>query len=1599
MVFSMVASLVWAGGKKEEYSDVSGLENWHHEYDISELKPDTYNMVIRARDGAGNVSIAGPINFRVDPLSDIPTISIGSPTQGQRSTGTINVVGTAFDDDAVDFVEVQLGLEGEIFRAQGQRYWSHFFSMSDLQDGVYKVRARVTDTKGIASEWTEVSFNLDQKKPLHTIESHSLGALVKGKIRIEGTILEPNGIDKLYYSVDDQATFSDLNINKANDTGTYKFSFEIDTTLKTDGPNIIWFRSINSLSNTGLSSFLYFSDNTAPEIQLIYPTAESVLPGFVPVVGAVLDQVGVKSVTWEAEGNIQGELELVPGNPYFYIPVTYANQTGTKKIKFTVEDRIGNIRTFEFPVLLNLDKDRPTLTVTSLSDKASVTGPVEIRGFIRDDDAVQALNWTIEGGEKGEVATKGAFSFQLPELISGSKRLTLVAKDVNGVESLPLRLEFTLVAPPPVWEVKNFILQYGGATGRSDPYQPGILLPLEGPNERAPNLVGRIRSMDSHLGDVIYTVPGGRSGKVGLRADGSGFYKFEIPIPDIIKPNTGNINLSGPLEITLSVRGSVGIEVVQKVFILRENSDSLTSGALVFKEGLGSTDLVRVNAEHPFSLLVAASVSSVLVQPPSAALSTELTPVGNLTWIKVLPGANPGLVRSARVSAVSAEGTIELGTFNISSDNQAPVVNLTVPEVSSWLALSMGLAFSVEDTSAIQAAEYSFDGTNYKAVPGAAAGAKTYNSQISLAEIPDGDLTLFLRVRDESGNESITARPVFKNAAPPVVRIVAPSTELNVDGKTRIVGVVESSSPLIKLEYSENGTVWEAMDIGQSFERFIDFSRPNLPAAFKFRATSASGVIGLLDAKFTIDSSADKPKVSIQIPGPAETLRGDFFISGLVVDDDDVGSIYVRLDAQGDFKKLDGSNSFSVPVTLLEIEDAKHFVEVYAEDINGTRSLTVKQEFTVSRSGPVSQLKTPDIKITQKGMVALQGTSQDPNGVEKVFLSVDNGNTFYRMEGKEQWSYQLDTSLIQDGIYTLLVRSIDTTGAVGDYNVLFSVDNKKPEITLTSPLDGSQVSGILSFEGRADDNRVLRTLRYSIRPIGAVRTPVTGDFPVTGGITQQVDISALQPGWYNVSLEAADDAGNVTLETRNVQVMEQTVADRVELSFPALGQNVSGPIMVMGRVFAKVMPEKAVVSVGGRVIQTVDINQQGYFSGFVQPNDILGQITDANRLPGNRQTLEIKVEIDTDGKKVISPARTFDYQIQGPWIQVTSHKHGDFISNRPYLTGSAGYFTLPQEAPAEALPEGQTQPPPKYGELQLTLEEIQRNPISLEISLNNGMSFQPVEHWEAKVAEGSPVMKGDREWRYRLQTHNFAQGPLTVLLRSHFADNSTSTTRLILVTDTVAPKVEILVPEQAEGGFNETLQLAGTAFDDSMLSDVEIMLNKGRYTPPSFIEGVYADAYYGGATTWSAGLGFFFFQQAVRLQVQTGFIGLSEQNSRFYGYAHGVKLMAKVFNFGWSSVFGPDAEAFSSNLIIGANFTYFTQDEVSMAFNDKGVALAAMLGQIEALQISSDEWPFFNSISLYFEGIGWLISSDVKPTIFPKWSAGIRFNIWSQIKE
>ena len=1984
----------------DAFRSVNGLEQWKYDYDISSHAAGKYNLIIEGTDKAGNKYVEGPYNIIIDPDSDLPITNISNPTPNLRVGGNLNIVGTCVDDDAVASVKVSIN-DGPFIQASGTDFWSYDLNTTDLLDGLYTITAVGTDINGVEGRPKSVNFNLDRYKPVLEVTSHENGDLVNGRIDLQGTVSDKNGISAVSYSPDGGETFTPLSFKSDKTAEVASFSLRIDTKELPDGAQIYWFEGQDRMGSAERSAFLFFVDNKAPQLTILYPAEDDSVNGVFTVSGKVSDEVGVERLTWQIGREEPVDIPLRPGDPYWAQEFDYSGQE-TADVLFTLIDKTGNTTNLRFERELSFDADLPVLSVTTPVQDGSTTAD-RVAGFLKDDDGVQGVIYSVDGGEEITVKTGQAFDVALPEPLSpGIHEIALRAIDINGLEGLVTEVSFKKVGDAPEItlstvtdtngetttfrngvEVRTdvhksidgsilFRNPVGSATfalggGDKQPLSlkkganPGeqlysIPIPIETipfgivdilveatdeyglatqkqaflvvknltrndeehgvyfldsrikarspiPISRTNPLVGRyigypvssveldpptdivsiiesrgvveirfakegvtdsttvkitsdrgtvftagpfvfttdtsppVLTLDSSLdsgkprgslrmkgkvsddaGSITasYTL-GGEESTIRVSNDSFdsplsfGALPFEgalltvkaaddagnttvayrvfnryprfspdpeakkdpTPVVTVLHPAPGAVLMPEDLVNGRVYSGGVvsGVEGVSELYYtldrgeerstsasdtfemlfpdLEPGSHSISFRAVSDKDVSGQSSRIdfKIAPEAPvaaFSQVYLSEGNSIDFapgddlpitagselqgtirggesvkgtysldggEPASLKITTsdgdEATfaiPLGRLSgfgrhevsasftdaygrtaelstfYYRVVPAGSriiterdglfiadlrfsgagqsilmdigetitvlfsgrdiesytlenetgiigvrregnllfmnataDGVMKDAALVVVTEDGE-EFSTpeFSIRVDGEAPVINLERNITGEWIRESLVVGGTITDNIGVIDISVSIDG---KVVlkPLESGGADTeikpdipFSITLPLTEISEGDVTLAISAKDEAGYETVEEYLLRHDATPPAVRQITPEPSVSVNGLLTFSALAVDEGNIEKVEFSGDGVEFLPVNGTSLFNGELDLNLYSESIeAIVYRVTDQAGNVGVFTPVLNIDPESDKPVVQIQIPADGTLIRTDFLISGMVFDDDDVKAVYYRLD-EGEFVALEGGNNFEIELKLSDLADNRHTVEVKAEDLAGVESDVATMWFNVSTSEPSSLLSAPEISETVKGTVDIRGESLDLNGIEAVFISFDNGNTFNRAEGGEEWLYSLDTRTLPDGTYSLLIRAVDTFGVDGLYTTLLNIDNTLPTLELTGFMDREPFADVLNVRGRVSDTIGIETVHIDVLPVigdphvtkaapvdeepvaeadaeaaadgeteekpepesaideGEPTEPIdyaalfengppviSVELPPDEVVLENIDLSELPPGLYNLQITATDRADNVGYISRNFEKIESVQISTIEVMFPAQGERLSGEFSLQGRISSPELPQKAALYVDGELFEAIEVTQYGYFALDIAPE----------RFAEGTHSLVVEAKLPND-EVLKTVERVIEYNKTGPWIVIDTFSAGDFATDRPWIEGRAGFLTGP-------VPEDEREAKTFLKSFEVT---------HVEYSIDNGKSFVSA--------------RGDEEWKFRLETQNLPDGILNLMVRARFRNNEAAVAKTQLIVDDTAPEVKLIFPEEGMR-FNETISLSGTAFDANGLTDVVVALRKGdksQYAVPSFIQGLFIDLHFLGGTYFEGGAGLTFFDDNVKLSV---FAGTSPPGGRFSGAVFGAKLLANIATLPYGYFFGPDWNFLSSSFAIGADFSLFTM-EAAEDEEARAIVLGAVVAQIELARVEIPQWTVFGAFSAYIEGQFWFISSDVEGGIKPKIAFGIRSDVF-----
>ena len=933
-----------------------------------------------------------------------------------------------------------------------------------------------------------------------------------------------------------------------------------------------------------------------------------------------------------------------------------------------------------------------------------------------------------------------------------------------------------------------------------------------------------------------------------------------------------------------------------------------------------------------------------------------------------------GLYRNISVKVKDSIGNeYASAPVNILVDNEAPVVKINSPMNQQWAQNSVKLSAEATDVNGIAALEYSIDGSTWTPL-------RAGDVDVSLANSPEGLNLIYVRATDKSGKTTVESVGVQKDVTPPEVGVVIPAPEDVINGETTIAFIAKDNGNLVKSEYSFKDAKAE-VEISPMVNTHVGTADKPLDQEMAFTFTDEAGNSTKIDQwDFVVDQQSDLPIASIDLPEEEAVLTRDFNISGTVLDDDGKSKISWKID-DGAYQELpEYDNSFSIDIPIKSMTDNEHTVTIFAVDINGVKGQEVSREFCISLEEPKGQLLTPPITETVRNTITLTGEATDENGIKMVYVSLDNGNSYdeaignYSHEEKKcNWSYEFDTRVIEDGTHVVFIKIVDWYGIEGLYSSLINIDNTAPEIELELPLDDSVSTGNLFFSGQTIDNIKLTELFITVRSLDGKRVPAElskTELSPSEIITQVLNISSLEDGFYNIELTGKDAADNITRVSRNVRLDKTSPVAKVDLLYPLNGEHVQSVFNIYGT--ATCAAERKIntlklYSDGNEIAETV-LSDSGYYK-FRVNNELMAE---------GQHRIKVVANLD-NGQSIVSNEQYLIYNPIGPWITIDNFTYGDFAVDRPYVRGKAGYVVSEEE---KALAKDKSVSKRKQKERKDALEA--KSIDSIQISLDNGMT------WET-LSEKS-------DWKYRVENEDIAEGFHFLLVRAKMKNGEVAVTRCIVQVDSTKPTVKLISPGVG-GRYNQTLDFSGLSHDDIELKSVELALRKGdkaSYEIPGFIQGLYFDAQFWGATLFSVGAGLSFFDDNVKLQVQFGQFTQAQRdiftktNLRYGGNVFGVKLLANVLYIPFRYYFGPDWEWLSLNLSLGANFSHFSE---SGSGTDQ--ILSAMLVQLEFPKVTRDRHATkFRTFSMYTEGQFWFIPSDVSsadiPTLVPQVSLGLR---------
>jgi hypothetical protein len=445
VLFALVVPVLWAGGQQENIP-AEGNEVWEHDYDVTEKKKGLYNYIVYARDRAGNESISGPFNIKINPNAGLPVARVVYPENNAIIRQNMNVLGVASGRYGVSRVLARVD-DNDFIDVTGTEYWNQLIDFSAIEDGKHSLYVQAIDSKDVAGPVQRLNFILDTSAPEIELTSHNIGDIITGTTTIKGWARDPNGIKILEYSEDGEK-FTSLGGKKKRGTDQ-EFSISVNTKKVDDGPLVFYVRAVDSTGVATVNPYLFFASNKGPELEIYTPAPDEDVYGAFFLSGRAYNQVGLSQVYYEW-GKVRESIEMRPGDPFWCVPLEMVKGSAAS-VRVVAIDKAGNSvsitrkledrRKVKVPVLVI---DYPTADVLALMSKG-MSSDTAIYGHIAPGADPRSV--MVDGF--GEVEALSSFRID-PRMIPHGKKiqtLKITPVDVNSVSGAPISVKYLKYEP------------------------------------------------------------------------------------------------------------------------------------------------------------------------------------------------------------------------------------------------------------------------------------------------------------------------------------------------------------------------------------------------------------------------------------------------------------------------------------------------------------------------------------------------------------------------------------------------------------------------------------------------------------------------------------------------------------------------------------------------------------------------------------------------------------------------------------------------------------------------------------------------------------------------------------------------------------------------------------------------------------------------------------------------------------------------------------------------------------------------------------------------------------------------------------------------
>ncbi|SEL29649.1 Ig-like domain (group 3) [Stigmatella aurantiaca] len=456
-------------------------------------------------------------------------------------------------------------------------------------------------------------------------------------------------------------------------------------------------------------------------------------------------------------------------------------------------------------------------------------------------------------------------------------------------------------------------------------------------------------------------------------------------------------------------------------------------------------------------------------------------------------------------------------------DTVPPTAALTAPAAGAVLKGTVKLTAAAADNFGVTHVEFYAGDTLL-----ASTATEPFRFSWDTARVPNGATTLSVRAYDAVGQVG-TSAPVAvtldNDTEPPTVGFTAPAEGASIKDTVSLAVAATDNVKVARVDFYV-GTTKLGSDTTSPFS-YSWATRSTANGLYTVRATAfdAAGNTATAERTVTLANDEEPPSVVLTQPIELQTLKGTVSLAATA--SDNVGVSRVAFFVEGVQVNSDATAPYSYTYNTRLKPNGTWTLQARAYDARGNegRSEEVRVRFDNDFTPPTVTLTSPGQGQTLTGTVNVTAEATDDEGVVRMALFVDGAQV--AVDSAPPFTLSYNTRSKPNGEKVLTVKAYDAVNNVGtsqEVPVTFDNDLLLPTTSILSPASGAAVSGTVTIEAAASDDRGIDRVEFFIG--GVLKGTAT-----TAPYTHAWDTSKSSVGTVNLMTKAWDVGGNFKTST------------------------------------------------------------------------------------------------------------------------------------------------------------------------------------------------------------------------------------------------------------------------------------------------------------------------------------------------------------------------------------------------------------------------------------------------------------------------------------